>query len=669
MRGDEFFSQVSHRPPFTRLHPRVAAFLKNYFANEKVIPFAGRFVVNTNFPPYPSAAFDRLVGQFANPGDGGARRLYSVTLAVTNRCPFNCWHCYNAGRSEADMPFPVVQGLAGQLQQLGAVMVTLTGGEPLLRDDLPDIAAAFDERSCVIVGTTGEELMPATAQRLRESGVFAVGISLDSDNEDEHDWRRGRKGAFKSALRALRIARDHGLYPYVVTVATRDVLPRDRFLPFLEFAGRAGALEVHVLEPSASGRLAGQASVLLTGPERQQIIAYQAEVARDETLPVLSSFAYLESPQAFGCGAGLTHLYVDGAGEVCPCNLVPLSFGNVVHEPLDRILGRMGRHFCRPRPGCVGRQLAPHFPRGGGPLSPEKAEALCDAHLPRTHRLPAFFQIADEVRAEEVGAAEVRAAYDFIHADYDAFWLAGAGPATAAFVSSLPWTGAERVFEAGCGTGFATVRLASCAAEVVAVDLSGEMLRRAEQRVLAAQRTNVRFAVDDALVRLAAEGAFDVVFTTWVLGYIPLAPFFAAAHDALRSGGRLAFLVHRENSPREPLEIFARIVAEDPTVLSKRVAFDFPADAAKVRVLLEASGFAVERLDEEHVDFACTNAEAVLQHLLKSGAGTAYYDAVDPRRRPALTVRFLAELARGQAEGGEGFVVRHDYLACVARRL
>jgi trans-aconitate 2-methyltransferase len=329
----------------------------------------------------------------------------------------------------------------------------------------------------------------------------------------------------------------------------------------------------------------------------------------------------------------------------------------------------MGRHFCRPRPGCVGRQLAPHFPRSGGPLPPEKSAAVCEAHLPRTHGLPAFFRLADEVRAEQVGAAEVRAAYDFIHADYDAFWLAGAGPATEAFAASLPWTGAERVFEAGCGTGFATVRLADRAREVVAVDLSAEMLRCAEARVRAAQRANVRFAVDDALVRLATEGTFDVVFTTWVLGYIPLAPFFAAAQRALPAGGRLAFLVHRENSPREPLEAFAQIVAEDPTALVKRVAFDFPADAAKVRSLLDAAGFAVERLEEKHIDFACANAEAVLQHLLKSGAGTAYYDAVDAQRRPALTKRFLRELTLRQPAGAEGFVVRHDYVACVARRL
>ena len=156
MRGDEFFLRSSKQPLFAKLHPRVAVFLKGYFAKEKVIPFGDRFVVNTNFPPYPSAAFNRMVGQFTQADAAAARRLFSVTLAVTNRCPFNCWHCYNAGRSQTDVPLAVWKNLAGELQDLGAVMVTLTGGEPLLRDDLADIARAFDQGPDVAVALAAE---------------------------------------------------------------------------------------------------------------------------------------------------------------------------------------------------------------------------------------------------------------------------------------------------------------------------------------------------------------------------------------------------------------------------------------------------------------------------------------------------------------------------------
>ena len=153
MRGDAFFVELAARPPFTRLAPGMAAFFKDYLAREKVIRFRDQYVVNTNFPPYPSAAFDNLVEQFGQLGETRDRRLYSVTWAVTNRCEYRCWHCYNAGRSQEDLGMASLRKVARELRGFSAVMVTLTGGEPLLRNDLEAIAGLFDERSCLILGT------------------------------------------------------------------------------------------------------------------------------------------------------------------------------------------------------------------------------------------------------------------------------------------------------------------------------------------------------------------------------------------------------------------------------------------------------------------------------------------------------------------------------------
>ena len=179
------------------------------------------------------------------------------------------------------MPLAVLRNLAGELQDLGAVMVTLTGGEPLLRDDLAEIVRAFDTRSCLVLGTTGEGLTAERARELRDSGVFAVGISLDSDRGSGTRPAAGQaRGLPLGARGALQVARENGLYPYVVSVATREFLQRSRFLPFLRFAAGAGALEVHLLEPSATGKLAGQTEVLLTAAERQQLFDYQSEVAQ-----------------------------------------------------------------------------------------------------------------------------------------------------------------------------------------------------------------------------------------------------------------------------------------------------------------------------------------------------------------------------------------------------
>jgi len=663
MKGDDFFHRVSAQRPFTDLHPKTAAFFKEYLASEKVAVFGDQFVVNTNFPPYPSPAFDNMVSQFDRLGQTHGRRLYSVTLAVTNRCSYDCWHCYNAGRSQDDLSLSTLKRLVGELNALSPVIVTLTGGEPLLRDDLVEIIGLFEPRTCMILGTTGSGLTPVQAQRLKRAGLFAIGISLDSHDPQEHDAKRRVRGAHESAVKAVSVAREAGLYPYLVAVATRELLGPARFWPFLEYAGSCGALEVHLLEPSATGRLTGRSDVLLTASERSEILRYQKEVARREELPLLSTLTYLESIDAFGCGAGLTHLYIDGSGEVCPCNLVPASFGNVANDPLDQILNRMSRHFSRPRPTCVGRILANHIPSDRVPAPPEVSDRLCSKCLPRSHPLPRFFRIQSELR--QVGHAELRSAYDTVHEVYDEHWLTQAARPIEELIAKIPWRGNERVFEAGCGTGYATALLSERVKEVVAADLSKGMQSQANSRLVAKGVVNVRFKVGDALQLLNSEESFDTVFSSWVLGYIPLEPFFTTAAARLSPGGILAFVVHRDGSPREAVEIFDELVREDPSILEARVAFDFPRDACHARTLVEASGLAISNLWEGSIVFRCPGPREVLDHLIHSGAGMAFYEAVVPDRRQALTDEFLRRLAK-RAGGRRVFEVVHEYVSCVA---
>jgi len=337
---------------------------------------------------------------------------------------------------------------------------------------------------------------------------------------------------------------------------------------------------------------------------------------------------------------------------------------------LAAILERMGRHFTKPRVACVGRVLAPHVPDGPQPLPPEFSADVCERCLPKEHEVPRFFLVRAQAEGE-VGQKELQAAYDQVHSDYDRFWLTEAAKPTEQLAAGLDLSQCRKAFEAGCGTGYATVLLAGRlpqTGQLVAADLSEGMLAEARQRVASAGLRNVRFLAGDALALLGAEGPLDLVFSSWVLGYIPLKPFFRAASQALRPGGRLAFVVHKENSPREPLEIFGEIVARDPSVLRKRVAFDFPRGMDHVTSEMDQAGFAVEDLWEGEVVFHCGTPEAVLEHLLKSGAGTAFYDAVDPDRRDVLEKDFRDRL-RERRQGETGFDVIHEYVACIARKL
>jgi hypothetical protein len=193
------------------------------------------------------------------------------------------------------------------------------------------------------------------------------------------------------------------------------------------------------------------------------------------------------------------------------------------------------------------------------------------------------------------------------------------------------------------------------------------MLAQAQKRIRSVNLGKVQLIAGDALEILGTNGLFDLVFSSWVLGYIPLSPFFAAADRALKTSGKLAFVVHKENSPREPLEIFGQLVAQDPSILLKRVAFDFPRDMDHTEQQLLMAGFKILDLWDGEVVFSYNTAQQVLEHLLKSGAGTAYYDAVDPERRMQLEQQFVETITRN-TKAGKKYKVIHDYICCIAEK-
>jgi hypothetical protein len=97
------------------------------------------------------------------------------------------------------------------------------------------------------------------------------------------------------------------------------------------------------------------------------------------------------------------------------------------------------------------------------------------------------------------------------------------------------------------------------------------------------------------------------------------------------------------------------------------VAFDFPRNIEHTQQELTAAGFEAEQIWEGKICFQYRSPKEVLEHLLKSGAGTAFYDAVDRRRRKALKQRFMDVLG-SRRQNKESYFVVHDYISCIARK-
>jgi len=349
-------------------------YLYRRMRNEKPHRFAGQIRVNTFFPPYPSMAFDR----FRDAVVARRRVPLSAYLAVTHACPYSCRHCSVSGRPDAAPPGEALLDVVEQIKGLGTCTLGLTGGEPLLREDLEELIAAAGPEMATIVFTTGVGLDAARARRLAEANVTCVTVGIESDDPSVHDAVRGGGGSFAAAAEAARNCDAAGVYTAVSTVGTRERMADGSLERMYAVATAWGAREFRVLAPVATGRRAGCAAFMLTDEERRRLADFHVRHNRDRREPAVACFAYLESGEVFGCGAGYHHLYVDAAGNVCPCDLTPLAFGSVGDEPLADVWERMASHFARPRVGCLMGALAGEIDADADlPLPREQSERLC----------------------------------------------------------------------------------------------------------------------------------------------------------------------------------------------------------------------------------------------------------------------------------------------------
>ena len=137
-----------------------------------------------------------------------------VVWNVTRRCNLKCVHCYaHAKNTSFDNELSTDQGkqLIDDLAEFGSPVMLFSGGEPLVRKDLPQLAAyAVEKGMRAVISTNGTLITPETARNLKKIGLSYIGISLDG-MEEVNDRFRGVRGAFQSALEGIKNSQAAGI--------------------------------------------------------------------------------------------------------------------------------------------------------------------------------------------------------------------------------------------------------------------------------------------------------------------------------------------------------------------------------------------------------------------------------------------------------------------------
>ncbi len=137
-----------------------------------------------------------------------------VVWNMTRRCNLKCVHCYAQAKDERfkdEMTTEEGKRLIDDLAAFGSPVLLLSGGEPLMRKDLPELAGyAVEKGMRAVISTNGTLIPPEKARILKEIGLSYVGVSLDG-MEAIHDKFRGVNGAFKKAMEGIENCQNAGI--------------------------------------------------------------------------------------------------------------------------------------------------------------------------------------------------------------------------------------------------------------------------------------------------------------------------------------------------------------------------------------------------------------------------------------------------------------------------
>ena len=272
-----------------------------------------------------------------------------VSWMTTNECNLKCEHCYQDADVKQARELNTAEGkkLIDEIARAGFRVMIFSGGEPLMRPDIYELVEHAVSRGLhPVFGTNGTLITREVAQRLKDAGARALGISVDSLDAEKHDRFRGLENAHRLTLEGIENCKAVGL-PFQIHTTVVD-WNRSEICAITDFAQEVGAKAHYIffLIPVGRGKLIQETQALQVRENEElleAIMLKQKEVDIDVKPTCAPQFErvaeQLGVPTRFtrGCLAGLTYCVVGSEGIVRPCAYMTEEAGDVRQQPFDEI--------------------------------------------------------------------------------------------------------------------------------------------------------------------------------------------------------------------------------------------------------------------------------------------------------------------------------------------
>lgn len=274
-----------------------------------------------------------------------------VAWELTIACNLTCIHCRASAIKEPqqdELSTAEAKHFVDQLVEYKPIII-LTGGEPLLRDDIYEIIEYATKRGLrVVLATNGTLLTHDIVRKLKNVGIQRVSISIDGANAQTHDNFRGLK-CFEKAMHGIEILKKHGLSFQINTTITKRNLKEIPRIYELALRLKASALHIFLLVPTGRGEKIRDEEI--PPKEYENVLNWFYDKSKDKRIQLKATCAphYFRvmhqrakaegiriTPETHGleamtkgCLGGTGFCFVSYKGDVYPCGYLPVLAGNI----------------------------------------------------------------------------------------------------------------------------------------------------------------------------------------------------------------------------------------------------------------------------------------------------------------------------------------------------
>lgn len=284
-----------------------------------------------------------------------------VAWEVTRSCNLNCVHCRASsekGPYEGELNTEKAKQVLDEISLTGSPIIILTGGEPLLRDDIFQLAEYGTSLGLrMVMATNGTLLTPELVTKMISSGIKRVSISLDGKTAEDHDNFRKVQGAFEASLKGISYLKEAGLEFQINTTVTRH--NADNIEEILSMAVDLGSVAHHIFLLVPTGRAKDMENQEIDARRYEDLLHWFYNMRDKTPLHLKATCAphyyrilrqeahkkgekidfdtYGMDAMTRGCLGGTSFCFISYDGIVQPCGYLELNCGDLKKDPFDKV--------------------------------------------------------------------------------------------------------------------------------------------------------------------------------------------------------------------------------------------------------------------------------------------------------------------------------------------